>query len=154
MKRKMRASLLTSLALAASILFLPMNGSYAAVKDLGQAEHPGAVRDVQIGGGDGIDPQYVNAARITADLVISGNNAHVYASAVAKKVCHVTVTMRLQHKENGEWKTKVSWVESSNTGSKTLGKDYTLTQRGDYRTYAIFDVGGEQLTYKSAIGVY
>ena len=154
MKRKMRARLLTSLALAASLLFLPMNSSYAAVKDLGQAEHPGAVRNVRIGGGDGIVPQYVNAAAITADLSIKGNNAHVYASAIAKKVCHITVTMRLQRKENGVWKTKVSWVESSNTGDKTLGKDYTLTQRGTYRTYAVFDVAGEQLTYKSVTQEY
>ena len=112
-----------------------------------------AVRAVQRDD-SGIDPQYVNAATITADLVISGNNAHAYASAIAKKVCHISVVMRLQYNDNGTWKTKVSWVGSSDTGDKTLGRDFTLTQRGQYRTYAIFDVGGENLTYTSVTQRY
>ncbi len=131
-----------SLVLAAVLAIMPVSSSYAAT------------RTVQIGGEAGIDPQYVNAARITADLVISGNNAHVYASAIAKRVCRVTVTMRLQRKEGTSWVTKVSWVGSSTTGSRTMGEDHTLTQRGTYRTYAIFDVDGEKLTYKSTSRVY
>lgn len=131
-----------SLVLAVVLAVLPISSSYAAG------------RTVQLKGEEGIDPQYVNTANITADLVIKGNNAHAYASAVAKKVCRVTVTMRLQRKEDGVWKTKVSWVGSSTSGSKTMGEDFTLTQRGTYRTYAIFDVAGENLTYISTSRVY
>lgn len=131
-----------SLVLAVVLAVLPISSSYAAG------------RTVQLKGEEGIDPQYVNTANITADLVIKGNNAHAYASAVAKRVCRVTVTMRLQRKEDGAWKTKVSWVGSSTSGSKTMGEDFTLTQRGTYRTYAIFDVAGENLTYISSSQVY
>ncbi len=131
-----------SLVLAVVLAVLPISSSYAAG------------RTVQLKGEEGIDPQYVNTINITADLVIKGNNAHAYASAVAKKVCRVTVTMRLQRKEDGVWKTKVSWVGSSTSGSKTMGEDFTLTQRGTYRTYAIFDVAGENLTYISSSQVY
>ena len=131
-----------SLVLAVVLAVLPISSSYAAG------------RTVQLKDEEGIDPQYVNTINITADLVIKGNNAHAYASAVAKKVCRVTVTMRLQRKEDGVWKTKVSWVGSSTSGSKTMGEDFTLTQRGTYRTYAIFDVAGENLTYISSSQVY
>lgn len=131
-----------SLVLAVVLAVLPISSSYAAG------------RTVQLKGEEGIDPQYVNTINITADLVIKGNNAHAYASAVAKRVCRVTVTMRLQRKEDGAWKTKVSWVGSSTSGSKTMGEDFTLTQRGTYRTYAIFDVAGENLTYISSSQVY
>lgn len=150
-KMKLKQRLLTSLALAAVLAVLPVGSSYAAELEAPQAE---AGVSAQTGGEEGIDPQYVNAANITADLVISGNNAHVYASAIAKRICHVTVTMRLQRKEGSSWQTKVSWVGSSNTGDKTLGENYTLTQRGTYRTYAIFNVGGEELTYTSVSQVY
>ena len=91
---------------------------------------------------------------ITADLSVTGNNAYVFASAIAKKICHVTVTMRLQRLESGSWVTKVSWVGSSNNGCMSMGRNHTLTQRGTYRTYAVFNVDGEQLTYKSATQVY
>ncbi len=148
---KLKQRLLTSLALAAVLAVLPVGSSYAAELEAPQAE---AGASVQTGGEEGIDPQYINTSRITADLVISGNNAHVYASAIAKRICHVTVTMRLQRKEGSSWQTKVSWVGSSNTGDKTLGENYTLTQRGTYRTYAIFNVGGEELTYTSVSQVY
>lgn len=149
MKRKQR--LLTSLALAAVLAVMPVGSSYAA--EMGAAQAQAGAR-ARAGGEEGIDPQYINTSRITADLVIRGNNAHVYASAIAKRVCHVTVTMRLQRKEGNSWKTKVSWVGSSNTGDKTMGEDVTLTQRGTYRTYAIFNVDGEELTYKSVSQVY
>lgn len=139
------------MTLVAVLAVFPAN-SYASAQsvtpDTAQAARA-AQRD-----NSGIDPQYVNAATITADLVISGNNAHAYASAIAKKVCHISVVMRLQYNDNGTWKTKVSWVGSSDTGDKTLGRDFTLTQRGQYRTYAIFDVGGENLTYTSVIQRY
>lgn len=150
MKRKMRQRVIMSLVLAAALLILPMNSSYAAGGDLGQIEAQRAA----VGGGGTVDPQYVNTATITADLVIKGSNAHVYASAIAKRVCHVSVIMRLQRKEGNSWVTKVSWIAASDEGHKTLGRDYTLTQRGTYRTYAVFDVAGEQLTYKSVTQVY
>lgn len=153
MKRNMKQRVLLSLALAAAFLILPAGNSYAAARNLGQAEYAGETKVVKIGD-DGIDPQYINAAGITADLVIEGNSAYVYASAVAKRVCHINVKMRLQHKEDGQWKTKVSWVESSDTGSKTMGKYKTLTERGLYRTYAVFDVDGEELTYTSVTQRY
>lgn len=151
MKRTMRQRIWMSLVLMAALLILPVSSSYAASVDMDPIN---AKRAAQIGGGSTIDPQYIKTATITADLDITGNSAYAYASAIAKKVCTITVTMRLQRKEGNSWVTKVSWVGSSNTGDKTMGRDYTLTQRGTYRTYAIFNVDGEQLTYKSVTQVY
>lgn len=153
MRQRWRQKLLAALTLFAVLVALPAS-SYASAQEVTpDAAQPKAARAAQ-GGESGIDPQYVNAATITADLVINGNNAHAYASALAKKVCRVTVTMRLQYNDNGTWKTKVSWVGTGTNGAKTLAEDFTLTQRGQYRTYAIFDVGGENLTYKSVVQRY
>ncbi len=153
MRQRWRQKLLAALTLFAVLVALPAS-SYASVQEVTpDAAQPKAARAAQ-GGGSGIDPQYVNASRITADLAINGSNAHAYASAIAKRVCRVTVTMRLQYNDNGTWKTKVSWVGASTNGCKTLAEDFTLTQRGQYRTYAIFDVGGENLTYKSVVQRY
>lgn len=153
MRQRWRQKLLAVLTVLAVLVALPANSYVYAQEVTPDMAQPKAARAAQ-GGESGIDPQYVNASRITADLVISGNNAHVYASAMAKKVCRVTVTMRLQRKENGAWTTKVSWVGTGTNGVKTLVEDFTLSQRGEYRTYAIFDVGGENLTYKSVVQRY
>lgn len=151
MKARMRKRAWMSLAIAAALLILPVSSSYAASVDMDPMTPQQAA---QIGGGSTIDPQYIKTANITADLSITGNNAYVYAHAIAKKVCPITITMRLQRKEGDSWVTKVSWVGSSNTGDKSMGRSHTLTQRGTYRTYAIFNVDGEQLTYKSVTQVY
>lgn len=151
MRQKMRQRLLMSLLLVAAMVFVPVSNSQAQVRDLGEG---GGSKTVQIGGGDTVDPQYVNTLTITADLSIKGSTAYVVASVTAKRVCHVSVVMRLQHKENGEWKTKKSWVAASDRGYKDMEKTYDLTQRGQYRTYALFDVAGEELSYKSVVQIY
>lgn len=151
MRQRWKQKLLAAVTLLAVLVAFPAS-SYASAQEV-TPDVAQKARAVQ-GGESGIDPQYVNAATITADIAISGNNAHVYASALAKKVCRVTVTMRLQYNDNGTWKTKVSWVGTGTNGAKTLAEDFTLTQRGEYRTYAIFDVGGENLTYTSVAERY
>lgn len=150
MRQRWNQKLLAALTVFALVVAFPAN-SYASAQVTPDAAQ--AARAVQ-GGESGIDPQYINTSSITADLAINGSNAHAYASAMAKKVCRVTVTMRLQYNDNGTWKTKVSWVGSSTNGCKVMAEDFTLTQRGEYRTYAIFDVGGENLTYTSVTQRY
>ncbi len=151
MKLKMRQRVWMSLVLAAVLAVIPVTSSQAKVKVL-QKLDKGAV--VQVGGEEGIDPQYVNTVSITADISISGNTAKVFASAVAKRVCHVSVVMRLQYKDGDTWTTKKSWVAASDSGHKALSESTTLTQRGLYRTYASFDVAGEKLTYTSSYQRY
>lgn len=151
MKSKRKQRIWMALVLAAALAVLPASSSQAKVKVLERLDD-GAV--VQIGGEEGIDPQYVNAATITADISISGNTAHVFASTYAKKVCHVNIVMRLQYKNGNTWTTKKSWVASSNNGYKVMNESATLSQRGLYRTYAIFDVAGEKLTYTSSAQRY
>lgn len=151
MKARMRKRMWMSLVLAAALLILPVSSSYAASVDMDPMT---AEQAAQIDRGGAIDPQYINTSIITADLSITGKNAYVYAHAIAKRVCPITITMRLQRKEGNSWVTKVSWVGSSNTGDKSMGRSHTLTQRGTYRTYAIFNVDGEELTYKSVTQVY
>lgn len=151
MRQRWKQKLLAALTLLAVLVAFPAS-SYASAQEV----TPDVAQKARAAQRDesGIDPQYINTSSITADLAIKGNNAHAYASAMAKKVCRVTVTMRLQYNDNGTWKTKVSWVGSSTNGCKTLAEDFTLTQRGQYRTYAIFDVGGENLTYTSVTQRY
>lgn len=151
MKLKMRQRVWMSLVLAAVLAVIPVTSSQAKVRVLQKLDN-GAV--VQIGGEEGIDPQYINTATISADLSISGSTAHVYAKATAKRVCHVSVVMRLQYKDGDTWTTKKSWIAASDSGYKVLSEDTTLTQRGLYRTYASFDVAGEKLTYTSSYQRY
>lgn len=152
MEQKRKQRLWMTLVLVAAMVLIPVNSSQAKVKDLGPVGDNG--RRVQIGGEEGIDPQYINTLTINADLSIKGSTAYVVASAAAKRVCTVTVVMRLQHKENGSWVTKKSWVTSSSNGFLAIEKTATLTKRGEYRTYALFDVAGEDLSYKSVVQIY
>lgn len=151
MKQGMKQRVWMALVLAAVLAVIPVSSSQAKVKVLERLDD-GAV--VQIGGEEGIDPQYVNTASITADISISGSTAHVYASAFAKRVCHVSVVARLQYKDGNSWVTKRSWVQSSNDGHKVVSESAPLSQRGLYRTYAVFDVAGEKLTYASSAQRY
>ncbi len=111
------------------------------------------VQPTAIGGGTA-EPYYVNTASMTAGLKIDGNTAYAYSEVIAKKVCFINVVMRLQRKEGTSWHTVSSWVESANAAGKVMGKYFTLSTRGTYRVYAIFTVGGEELTCASASKTY
>lgn len=151
MKRNMKRRILMSLILVAAMTIIPVSNSQAKVKVLEKIEDGEIVR---IGGGDTVDPQYVNTATISASISISGSTAHVHAKVTAKKVCHVSVVMRLQRKEGNTWTTKRSWVAGSNNGYKIMSEDAALSQRGQYRTYAVFNVAGEETTYASTPQTY
>ncbi len=140
MKRKI------SMVLAVMCLLLNLSTvSYAA--------EVAGVQPTAIGGGTA-EPYYENASNITAGLKITGSTAYCSAEVFAKKVCFINVVMRLQRKEGTSWHTVSSWVESSTSGSKVMGKYFTLSTRGTYRVYAIFNVGGEELTCASASKTY
>lgn len=151
MKCNMKRRVLMSLILVAAMMIIPVSNSQAKVKVLEKIED-GEI--VQIGGGNTVDPQYVNTATISASVKITGSNAHVTADVTAKRVCHVSVVMRLQYKDGNTWTTKRSWVAGSNNGYKFMSEDAALSQRGQYRTYAIFNVAGEETTYASTPKTY
>lgn len=111
------------------------------------------VQPTAIGGGTA-EPYYVNTSKISAGLIIEGNTAYCGADVAAKKVCFINVVMRLQRKEGTSWHTVSSWVESANAGSKVLSKSFTLSTRGTYRVYAIFTVGGEEVSCSSVSKTY
>lgn len=125
-----------------------------SITSVSQAAGKATVQPQAIGGSHMVQPYYVNAAVISAALKIEGNTAYCNAEVGAKKVCRVTVTMRLQRKEGGSWFTVSSWVETSTNGVKNMTKSFTLTKRGTYRVYAKFDVAGEQLSYASPSKTY
>lgn len=124
--------------------------SYAAT---GTGSHEVA-QPKAIGGANIAQPYYVNTMTTSANLRISGNTAYANASVTAKKVCHVSVIMRLQRKSGSSWSTVSSWVESSDSGSKSMTKPFTLSKRGTYRVYAIFNVAGEETTNTSPSKTY
>lgn len=140
MKRKI------SMVLAVMCLLLNLSTvSYAA--------EVAGVQPTAIGGGTA-EPYYVNTSKISAGLKIDGNTAYCSADVIAKKVCFINVVMRLQRKEGTSWHTVSSWVESSTSGSKVMGKYFTLSTRGTYRVYAIFTVGGEEVSCSSVSKTY
>ncbi len=102
----------------------------------------------------GIQPYYLNTARISAGLRIEGNTAYSLAEVVAKKECSVKVTMILQRKENGSWVNKISWTSSSTSGVKSMSYPYTLFERGSYRVKVYANVGGEEVTCTSVTKTY
>lgn len=141
MKRKV------SMMLAVLCLLLNLSTvSYAA----GSA----GVQPTAAGGGGIAQPYYVNTANISAGLKITGNTAYCSADVAAKRVCFINVVMRLQRKEGSSWHTVSSWVESTTAGVKVMGKYFTLSTRGTYRVYAIFTVGGEEVSCSSVSKTY
>lgn len=102
----------------------------------------------------GMQPYFINASNISALFRIDGNTAYCGAEVTAKKKCSISVVMRLQRKEGDSWYTVCSWVASSNTGYKTITRSFTLTTRGSYRTYCLFDVAGEELDCASVTKTY
>ncbi len=135
-----------SMVLAVMCLLLNLSTvSYAA--------EVAGVQPTAIGGGTA-EPYYVNTAKISAGLIIEGNTAYCNSEVAAKKVCFINVVMRLQRKEGTSWHTVSSWVESANAGGKIMNKTSSLSTRGTYRVYAIFTVGGEEVSCASASKTY
>ncbi len=135
-----------SMVLAVMCLLLNLSTvSYAA--------EVAGVQPTAIGGGTA-EPYYVNTAKISAGLIIEGNTAYCNSEVAAKKVCFINVVMRLQRKEGTSWHTVSSWVESANAGGKIMNKTFSLSTRGTYRVYAIFTVGGEEVSCASASKTY
>lgn len=139
MKRKI------TMMLAVMCLMLSMSTVSQAAGESGKA----AAQPTALRGDYGIQPYYENAASIAAVLSINGSTAYCTAEVAAKKVTSIKVTMRLQRKNGSSWYTVKSWSESTTSSGKVMSKSYTLVTRGSYRVYAIFDVGGESLTYTS-----
>ena len=139
----MKRKFLRALALTGMLTMLP--GIYGTAIP---------VQAAQTTGGELVQPRYVNTATINADLVISGNTASCYASATAKRSCHINVKMRLQRKDGSSWSTVCSWVGSADSVIKTLSQTFSLSTRGSYRVNAEFNVGGEVLTYNSSTKTY
>lgn len=102
----------------------------------------------------GIQPFYVNTSNISAGLKIEGNTAYCLAEVFAKKVCDIQIIMQLQHKENGSWVNKVSWVTSGTAGSRSSSQSYHIFERGSYRVHVIATVGGEKVTCTSVTKTY
>lgn len=105
-------------------------------------------------GAGGIEPYYINTANISASFRIEGNTAYCLAEVFAKKVCDIQIIMQLQHKENGSWVNKVSWVTSGTAGSRSSSQSYHIFERGSYRVHVIATVGGEKVTCTSVTKTY
>lgn len=103
---------------------------------------------------EGMQPYYINTSNISAALKIDGRTAYCGAEVFAKKVCSIKVVLCLQHKEEGTWVNKISWVESSTSGGKTMYKSYDLIERGSYRVKIYATVGGEEVTCTSDTKTY
>lgn len=129
--------------------------SYAAVSaDTGLQAQDHHSQIIAMSGEEGIQPFYENTINISAGLKINGSTASARASVTAKYVCNVNIVMRLQRKVGSDWHTIVSWVAGSADGFKNLTKTHTLTTRGTYRVYALFDVDGEKLEYVGNTATY
>ena len=146
----MKRRVLMALALVICLITSIPSVSYAAT---GAGSSIGLQPGV-IGDAGTAQPYYVNTSYISAGLRIEGSTAYVRANVTAKKACDISVTAKLQRKENGSWKTICSFVEYSSNGVKDMTHSYTLSKRGTYRTYAIFNVGGEVLTISSSSKTY
>ena len=144
MKRKI------SMVLAVVCMVLSMSTVSNAAANENTAAHTNAA-----GGVGGIQPYYVNTANVSSGIKIEGNTADCISEVSAKKLCTITTVMRLQKKDGSSWKTIVSWIGTSeNVGSKVVSKSHTISARGTYRTYAIFTVGGEEVTCASNLATY
>ncbi|MEY8516273.1 hypothetical protein AALC25_04940 [Lachnospiraceae bacterium 29-84] len=149
----MKRKIITVLAVALS--FSLPSVSYAATdgqEDVQKEEL--VVQNATKSGEEGIQPFYDKTLNISAGLKISGNTASAIAHVTAKRPCHLSIVMRLQRKEGNDWHTIVSWVGASDDGFRTLNKTHTLTTRGTYRVYAMFDVDGEKLEYVGNTATY
>lgn len=125
--------------------------SYAA--EASNMESTKVGESVSVGTG-GIEPYYINTANISASFRIEGNRAYCLAEVIAKKVCDIQIIMQLQHKENGSWVNKVSWVTSGTAGSRTSSQSYDIFEKGSYRVHVIATVGGEKVTCNSVTETY
>ncbi|NBH13157.1 hypothetical protein D3Z36_02870 [Lachnospiraceae bacterium] len=139
-----KQKVLMIMALVGMLAVTPSSSAFAAAP----------MQTTQAAIGNEIQPRYVNTANIAASVKIEGSTAYAYSTVTAKRVCHVDVTMRLQRYTGSGWLTVCSWIESSDNGTKTMSKSYSLTTRGTYRVSADFNVAGEKLNYTSISKVY
>ncbi len=141
----MKRKLLMTMVMASVLAAMPVGSVVAATVP---------VQTTQTRVAEGLQPRYENTINISANLAIEGNTAYAVSSVTAKKVCKISVVMRLQRKEGTSWNTIYSWIGSSTNGTKVMERSYTLKERGTYRVYTSFDVAGEQLTFTSPTKTY
>ncbi len=139
----MKRKLIMVMALVGILAVTPC-GSIAAIP----------VQATQVGGVTEVQPRYINTANIGATLKIDGAIAYAFSTATAKRVCRINTRMRLQRKNGSTWDTVCTWTATSSSGTLDVYKTFTLTKRGTYRVYALFDVAGEELTYTSDSKTY
>lgn len=139
----MKRKLVMAMVMAGVLTMVPVNFGTANTV---QAALPSS--------GEVVQPRYVNTINISANLVITGNTAHCYADATAKKSCHISIVMRLQRKDGSSWNTICSWVGSADSVTKSLDQTFSLSTHGTYRVHAEFNVGGEAISCNSPTKTY
>ncbi len=158
MKRKLKMVL--ALALVCCMAAALPNISYAAgpmsqrSTNARMQQRPGSFMQRAAGQGDVVQPRYINTINISSNLLIDGSTAHATCSVTAKKHCHISVCMELQYKDGSTWKTKASWLDSTDGVTLSLTRTFGLTKRGSYRVKAFFNVAGEELSYTSSTRTY
>lgn len=158
MKRKLKMVL--ALALAFCVAAALPNISYAANPmsqrntNARMQQRAGSSMQRAAGQGDTVQPRYVNTAGISANLLLDGSTAHSTCTVNAKRHCHISVCMELQYKDGSSWKTKASWLDSTDGVTLSLTRTFGLTKRGSYRVKAFFNVAGEELSYTSSTRTY
>lgn len=85
---------------------------------------------------ESIELRYTHLSGLTANLSISGTTAQVSGRITPKNGQKTTLTVKLQQKVDGRWKTIATWSDSSSSGTSDIISKKSVDKGYAYRAYA------------------
>lgn len=95
-----------------------------------------------------VSPQYTHVQLLTSSITISDGKAHSTGSMRPRSSHQTSITVKLQQKVDGKWKTLQSWTGSSSSGVCSAGGSKSVEKGYSHRTYVtgrVYDSRGNCL---------
>lgn len=102
-----------------------------------------------------VEPYYTNIVQATVTTKLIGGTATSSVDISAHNQQKITVKLRLEKYKNGYWTTVNMWSTSKvNTRNLSFAKKCNVSKGYTYRTVAVINCGGEQVTKYSNVVSY
>lgn len=93
-----------------------------------------------------INSIYTNIKKIVVGLTIEKRTAYSYIECTTYSPMDISITAKLQMKENGSWNTLETYTESVTDKECIIAEPRPVAQGYEYRLYVTCNAGGEKVT--------
>lgn len=136
-------------ALSTILSFASVNTAFAA-SEAGAVQVKGITIPVVIENFDTSDSDinsiYTSIKKIVVGLTIEKRTAYSYIECTTYSPMDISITAKLQMKENGSWNTLETYTESVTDKECVIAESRPVAQGYEYRLYVTCNAGGEKVT--------